>query len=196
MISFEDFGERLRKVRGERGLTQQGMADLCQVSHMTIRRLEGNESKPQGEFLATLVDKFSVDLYWLLTGEDSTQSVLQSECVPFYASAEDLLAGDVAKIEWIKFPGLPQNSKATRVTTDDMIPTLQVGDVVVFIDQALQANDIAIFKDARGKLRVRFFSNEGGGSLMAEKHGYPPIQVGASVTILGKVIKAIRTVDL
>ena len=162
MISFENFGARLKEVRIKNSLTQQAMADRCKVSFMTIRRLEGGDTTPQGEFLAKVVDELDVDLNWLLTGENSAQAILQVECVPLYSSAEDLLAGDVAKIEWIKFPGLPQNSKATRVTTDDMIPTLQVGDVVVFIDQALQANDIAIFQDARGKLRVRFFSNEGG----------------------------------
>lgn len=196
MIRFEDFGERLRTVRVERGLTQQGMAELCQVSHMTIRRLESNETKPQGELLATVIDRLGVDLNWLLTGENSTQAILQAECVPLYASAEDLLAGDDEKIEWIKLPGDTPNSKAMRVASDDMIPTLQVGDVVVFVDEALQPNDVVIFRDARGKSRVRFFSTEGGGSLMAEKQGYPPIQVDASITILGKVVKAIRTIAI
>lgn len=193
MFGFEHFGERLRSLRREKGLSQQDLASRLNVSHMTVRRLESNDTKPQGELLAGLVTELKADLQWLLTGQSSTGAVLAEECTPLYESVEGL-DGDPA--EWIRLPNLPQDAKAIRVTSDDMIPTIQVGDIVVFTEEAPRQNDVVLIQDARGKGRVRFFDEQGDGVLRAENQSYPPIEVDDRVRIVGKVVKTIRAIDV
>ncbi len=193
MFGFEQFGERLRYLRKEKGLSQQDLASSLNVSHMTVRRLEGNDTKPQGELLAGLVTELKVDLQWLLTGQTSTEIVLAEECIPLHESVGRL---EHDQVEWIRLPGLPHGAKAIRISNDDMAPTIQVGDIVVFTEESPQQNDVVLIEGARGKGRVRFFDEQGGGVLRAENQSYPPIEVDNSVRIVGKVVKAIRVIDV
>lgn len=196
MFIIEQFGERLRSLRKEHGLSQQELAERLGVSHMTVRRLESDESRPQGEILAGLVNALGVDLEWLLTGRSSTYSVLMRECVPIFETVDALQEGKDGQKEWIKLPGLPKSAKAIVVTSDDMLPTIQVGDIAVVTDEIPGQNDAVLIRDARGKARVRFYDSRDGGSLLAENQNYPPIKVDDNIKIIGKVIKTIRTIDL
>lgn len=196
MYKFVGFGDRFKGLRENTGLSRKSLADELKVSEMSVRRLEGEDSNPQSDLAIAIANYFACDLQWILTGKTSTQSVFEAECVPLFTSVDDLHAGPGAPVDWLRYPGLPQSAKATRVTCDDMVPTIQIGDVVIFTGEVLGQNDIAVISDARGKLRVRYFDEYGGGVLRAEKQDYPPIKLDETVKIIGKVVKAIRPIEI
>lgn len=196
MYKFVGFGDRFKGLRENTGLSRRSLAEELKVSEMTVRRLEAEDSNPQSDLVIAIANYFECDLQWLLVGETSTQSVFEAECVPLFTSVDDLHGGSALPVDWIRYPGLPQNARATLVTCDDMIPTMQVGDVIIFTDEVLGQNDIAVIFDARGKLRVRYFDEYGGGVLRAEKQDYPPIKLDEAVKIIGKVVNAIRPIDI
>ncbi len=63
---MEKFGERLRKLRGEKGLTQKQMADLFDLSLRAYQTYEYGENYPIFVKLIALVDYFDVSLDYLV----------------------------------------------------------------------------------------------------------------------------------
>lgn len=55
----EGFGARVRALRGERGLTQQALADLLCCDERTVRRLEHGERRPTRQHVAWLAAALS-----------------------------------------------------------------------------------------------------------------------------------------
>jgi transcriptional regulator with XRE-family HTH domain len=64
-----DFPERLVRIRKERGLTQQQLADLAKVHVVQIRRYEGGVSQPAADILKRLAIALSVSADMLLFDE-------------------------------------------------------------------------------------------------------------------------------
>lgn len=63
------FGERLRAIRRDAGLTQQQVGDLFQSKKSRISHFEKGDSMPPFDDLATLADYFNVSLDWLVGRE-------------------------------------------------------------------------------------------------------------------------------
>ncbi len=57
--------ERLKVVRQARGLTQQQMADLLEISRPSVAQLEGGRHQPSNEVLETIVKELNVSRNWL-----------------------------------------------------------------------------------------------------------------------------------
>lgn len=62
-------GDILRRLRKEKGLTQQALADKMGVSRETIKMIEGHINKPSLELLEKLSDFFGVLPSYLMGGE-------------------------------------------------------------------------------------------------------------------------------
>lgn len=61
-----DFAYVLRSLRNEKGMTQQGLADLLGVSKSSINMYERGERQPNFETLGVIADFFHVDFDFLL----------------------------------------------------------------------------------------------------------------------------------
>ena len=66
MLGLEAFGQRIRSLRTERGLTQQELADLMFVSRKTIGNWEMGSSLPDISILSRLAHILNVETYTLL----------------------------------------------------------------------------------------------------------------------------------
>ncbi|MCI1072163.1 helix-turn-helix domain-containing protein [Lactococcus lactis] len=60
------FAERLKELRKEKGLTQQKVADILNISQPNYRRWESGESRPSVETLVMLADYFDVSTDYLV----------------------------------------------------------------------------------------------------------------------------------
>ena len=54
------FGQNLRRIRKERGLTQQELADLISVTHSSISDWEREVSYPQAIWIYEIADKLNI----------------------------------------------------------------------------------------------------------------------------------------
>lgn len=71
-----DFRERLIKLRDERRLSQQELADLLDVTRQTVSRWESGKSSPSIQQLANICREFKIDANELLDcGENSAPTV-------------------------------------------------------------------------------------------------------------------------
>lgn len=69
-------GERLRKLRKEKSLSQKELAGILGTSQGYISDIEKDIKKPGTDFLISLKRFLKVDLDWFLTGEESPGSTL------------------------------------------------------------------------------------------------------------------------
>ena len=60
------FGERLKKVRKDRGLTQQELARLIKVQRGAVALWETDKTSPSGENLKSLAEHLQVDMIALM----------------------------------------------------------------------------------------------------------------------------------
>jgi len=65
---MESIGERIRKVRHELGFNQSQFAAQLGVSNGYLSELEEDGTKPGYKILIGLLEKFSVDINWVLDG--------------------------------------------------------------------------------------------------------------------------------
>lgn len=76
------FGDNLRKVRKERNISQEGLAELLNVSRQAISRWEQNNGYPEMEKMITLADVLNVSLDYLVSGDDNNKREEQQIAVP------------------------------------------------------------------------------------------------------------------
>ncbi len=68
------FGERLITLINEKGIKNNELAKIIEVSNGTITNWTKDSSKPDGESLIKLSDYFNKSVRWLVLGEDEHQS--------------------------------------------------------------------------------------------------------------------------
>ncbi len=66
---LDEFRRRLKETRHVLGMTQDEFAKELAVSKPTYVRYEAGEMMPKAGFLTALINKFNVNLNWLLAGE-------------------------------------------------------------------------------------------------------------------------------
>jgi transcriptional regulator with XRE-family HTH domain len=69
-INFMAFPERLTQLRKERGLTQQGLADLATVHLTQIQRYEAGSAQPTLDAIKRLAVALAASTDWLLFEEN------------------------------------------------------------------------------------------------------------------------------
>lgn len=60
--------ERLKELRKAKGLTQQQLGDLLQVSKQAIANIEVGHNNPSLDFICKLIENLNVNSNWLITG--------------------------------------------------------------------------------------------------------------------------------
>ena len=66
-----DFGQRLKQVRRENGLTQKQVAERIGATERGIRRYEAGDIKPGFDAINSLADTFNVSADYLLGRTDT-----------------------------------------------------------------------------------------------------------------------------
>lgn len=76
-------GEKIRKLRKEKGLRQQDIADFLHVSASTVGMWEHGRRDPDTDILSKIADYFDVTVDYLLGRENtiSTQQALIKETI-------------------------------------------------------------------------------------------------------------------
>ena len=67
MVSLESFGQRIKSLRTEKGLSQQQLADLVKVSRQTINAIEKGDYNPTINLCIAIckaLDKTLDELFW------------------------------------------------------------------------------------------------------------------------------------
>jgi len=101
-------GERLKRTRGERGLTQEELAAMVHVSDATINRYEKNLRRPGPEMLRLLGDALQVSADYLLGRTDDPQPgvVRERAAAWLYGDPDDLTEEELDELrkykEWLK----------------------------------------------------------------------------------------------
>ena len=85
MITLDTFGQRVRTLRIEKGLSQQQLADLIYVSRKTVSNWESGNRMPDITMLSRLADCLGVGTYELideLNGQDTSPNIILVEDEP------------------------------------------------------------------------------------------------------------------
>ncbi|QGQ95826.1 XRE family transcriptional regulator [Paenibacillus psychroresistens] len=64
------FGERIKRLRSSKGITQEQLSHLLDIPESTIRRLETSDSLPRKERIHQLADFFNVRVDYLMGRAD------------------------------------------------------------------------------------------------------------------------------
>ncbi|MCK5050769.1 MAG: helix-turn-helix transcriptional regulator [Candidatus Cloacimonetes bacterium] len=65
-----NFGDRVKRIRIFKGLTQKDLASKIGVRQTTVARYENNFTFPSQHVLATIATTLGVDTFWLIFGDD------------------------------------------------------------------------------------------------------------------------------
>lgn len=72
-----DFGEQLRKIRTDRGLTQEQVASRLNVSRQTISNWENNKNLPDLEMVVEISMAYKLSLDQLILGGESMNNMTE-----------------------------------------------------------------------------------------------------------------------
>ena len=217
---MENYGERVRKIRKEMGLSQSKFGHQLDLATMIISRIESNETGLKAPILAKL-DEMGVNISWLLTGkgnmfkkdlskkpstEDSNTSTSYSvPIVDVQASAgvgvinehELMISTTEIGLEFKNYWGL--DTVIIRIHGDSMEPTISKNSwILVKKVEALKSEGIFIFIQDN-ELRCKRIQKKGSGEIIVKSDNplyeteiYPKgsTQLG-ELTLLGEVVGSI-----
>lgn len=78
------FSEKLQKLRKERGLSQEGMAEMLDVSRQAVSKWESSQTYPETEKLIAISDIFGITLDSLVKDGDLQNDQLNTNAPPFW----------------------------------------------------------------------------------------------------------------
>ena len=200
-------GQRIKKLRTDRGLTQQELADLCGFSgRSTINRLEVGRNDINQNKLRILADALRVDVADILyTGMDESHNV-QATKIPVLGSVKagvpleaitDILGYEEIPKMWTtqgSFFGL-------HIKGDSMMPYFMDGDVVIVKKQSEAENgDIVIaLVNGNDACCKKYYRNSNGVTLHSLNPAYEPMVFSPEevdtlpVQVIGIVIELRRS---
>lgn len=76
------FGDNLRRIRKERNISQEDLAELLDVSRQAISRWEQNNGYPEMEKMIKLADLLNVSLDYLVSGYNNDKKPEKQITVP------------------------------------------------------------------------------------------------------------------
>lgn len=195
------FGERLRKLRKEKGLTLADLEDRFNRGRTAFSNYENNYRKPNMNLVKELADFFEVSVDYLLGREEKVKEKAEKiELISIrnFANGQALLNED----NIIGFRKVPRSELEggeyfyLRVDRDDsMINAGIVDDDLVFIKKQLNIEDGAIaLVDLEDKICLRYlYSVEDYFILQPANPRYEPVFIEKEkVKIIGKGIEVIR----
>lgn len=186
------FSERLKKLRGERKLSQAGLAKAIGISKSSINMYERGEREPGFETMRSLADYFGVDVDFLLGGDHHR---LKLPVLGEIACGQPIFTNE-EKTEYIEADASIRADFCLRAKGDSMVGArILDGDLVFIRKQDTVANgEIAavVIEDTATLKRVYYYPEEGTLSLHAENPLYPPLIYNKEelnqIHILGKAV--------
>lgn len=74
-MNQEKIGNFLKELRKQKGLTQEQLAEKCNVTNRTVSRWENGNNMPDLDLLIELSDYYEVDLREILSGERKSENM-------------------------------------------------------------------------------------------------------------------------
>lgn len=74
-MNQQKIGAFLKELRKQKGLTQEQLAEKCNVSNRTVSRWENGNNMPDLDLLIELSDYYEVDLREILNGERKSENM-------------------------------------------------------------------------------------------------------------------------
>lgn len=131
-----NFGENLQKLRKEKNISQENLAEALQVSRQTIGKWENGTTYPEAECLIQISDFFGVSIDTLLKGrvaEEDTTETLSADQAGDIKSDVDLRQRNqkirfvAAVILFVISPFWPGETGANTISSFFMILCIAVG---------------------------------------------------------------------
>ena len=206
---MKSFGERLKKVRKEKGITQLKLAQLSGVAQSSISACELGKSQPSVEITKKLAKVLGVSVDYLLgrtdtpnlpsleeimssfnkkleeEQKDSILTKLKLKLIPVYDGANAGEIGAFPDANVIQFfATIPIDSTGRYgviVHGDSMEPEIKDGDIVVVDPNQEVSNGkrAVVFVDG-GVLVKRIYRQNGTVSFVSDNPKYPPIVIKSS----------------
>lgn len=197
-------GEKIKKLRHLRGLTQKELAEIAGISELSIVLYEKGKRKPRVDVLSKIAKALDISLEYLLSEKEENidkNSLKFVKRVPVIAKIpagfpENIPADNI--IEYVYLPDIPQESFICIVKGDSMSPTLKDGDYIIFIPtKAVYNGDIVIVTNEWGEIMVKRYREKNGEKfLVSDNPEYPTFKPNSEYKIIGKVIGAWRKIRI
>lgn len=129
--AIETLATRIKRLRRARSLTQEDLADLLNVTRVSVARWESGQRSPTQPDILKLAHAFSVTPNWLhYGGHGGPQTV---PVIGHVGAAQEVRPFDAEPLDEIEAPfGCPPDTRALIVRGDSMMPELQDGDLVLY----------------------------------------------------------------
>lgn len=193
----DKFGDRLRIVRQECGLSQTEFGQRLGVSLPTVNRFENSDRLPNAELIIALMREFHADPVWLLTGEERAEAdcrkipILKGLPEDYEKIPKEIIEG------WVALPTLPEKCFGFRLHDEAMAPVLKDSDVAVFRPGPCEDGDVVIFSDEWNDIKIRRFRRSNNQRvLVPENPEYPLLVFDKKYRLIGKVFWGIREMRL
>lgn len=127
-MNQKKIGSFLKKLRNEKGITQEQLAELMQVSGRTISRWENGYNMPDISLLVEIADFYDVEILEIINGERKSETMekeVKEVAVGLseYAQSEKLLLlKRVRTVSIIGLAGLTSGLIMEFVLADSMTP--------------------------------------------------------------------------
>ena len=182
------FGDNLRKIRKEKGMTQDELAAVLGTSKQVLSRYENGQRSPKVSVVSEFAEKLGVPINALTdAGSPFGKSIdglipraqMRTRRVPILG---DTAAGEpvIANREYDEWVDVPDDGHhfdaALRVTGDSMAPKYQKGDLVfIKYQEDVMDGQIAVVCLDDGVTLKRLYHIPGGLQLLSENRDYPPM---------------------
>ncbi len=203
-------GERIKKLREERGITRQKLAEIVGVSTTSLYYIEKGINIPSSTLVAKIAEALGVTTDYLLGLTDDPRPIteragmkpLKGKIIPVFDGAA---AGNGGKypdgsspVEYIQLPEGVMGEFGVKVYGDSMMPEIVDGDIVV-VDRRLEIrnNDrvVVILEDPHCLepcAVVKIYKEVNGSKyLISLNPAYPPILL-KEVKFIAKVVYILR----
>lgn len=130
-VAGETLGDRIKRLRQSRHLTQEELAHQLDVSRDAVARWERNNRNPRPPELAKLANAFAVTTTWLHYGGHGGPTTVP--VIGYVGAAQGVIPFDAEPLDEIEAPyGVPPDTRALIVRGESMLPELADGDLVLY----------------------------------------------------------------
>lgn len=103
------YGNRLKRLRENKKLSQQQLADKLNINRSTYARYELNKTQPDYETLQKLAEFYNVSIDYILTGVDTKLTEKDERDI---AKRMEKIKNDLRNAEGLSFHGEPLSEEA------------------------------------------------------------------------------------
>ena len=196
---MSSFGDNLRKIRRDRGLSMDALAELAHTSKQVLSRYENGERTPKISMAKAIADALGVPLLDLM-GDSPAPPTAQIRHIPVLgdtAAGSPIFANRVYD-EYIDVPADGRRfDAAVRVTGDSMSPNYRIGDLaLIHYQEDVFDGQIAVVCIGDEVTLKRVYHTKQGLVLLSDNPKYAPIDIPADemdrVQLTGKAVGVIH----